>query len=403
MTDTLPAPLSSDRLRYIDALRAIAALLVVWLHAASTFAMTSPETAATGRWFTAIPGYIDVGHIGVVVFFLISGFVIPFSILPDRAAPVGSFAIKRILPHMTDNSEFIGMFIDEAKLAAQLNHPNIIHIYDLGKINRDYYIAMEYVDGKDLRSLLNAGRRNGVALPAGLALLIAARLASALDYAHRKRDFEGREIGLVHRDVSPQNVLLTFEGDVKLCDFGIAKAAAAGDQLTNPGQVKGKYAYMSPEQTTAQPLDGRSDVFSLAICMWELLTGKYIVPRGDAVAAMRMHQGRPVIALEGVASMNDAEELAGLELRVPEASLTALAPDTYYEHDLRGCRVETVDGRVLGEVRAIEGGGGATRLVIGAGRGEIQIPFVHEICVIIDVSGRRIVVDAPDGLVDVNA
>ncbi len=97
MTDTLPAPLSSDRLRYIDALRAIAALLVVWLHAASTFAMTSPETAATGRWFTAIPGYIDVGHVGVVVFFLISGFVIPFSILPDRAAPVGSFAIKRIL------------------------------------------------------------------------------------------------------------------------------------------------------------------------------------------------------------------------------------------------------------------------------------------------------------------
>jgi len=125
--------------------------------------------------------------------------------------------------------------------------------------------------------------------------------------------------------------------------------------------------------------------------------------RPVTVAAMRMQQARPVIAFEGVASMNEAEALAGLELRVPEASLAALAPDTYYEHDLRGCRVETVDGRALGEVRAVEGGGGATRLVIGAGRGEIQVPFVHEICVVIDVGGRRIVVDAPDGLIDVNA
>src|SRR5947199_2514584 len=135
-------------------------------------------------------------------------------------------AIKRILPHMNDNAEFVGMFIDEAKLAAQLTHPNIVHIYDLGKIGRDYYIAMEYVDGKDLRSLLNAARRKGMGMPLGLGLLIAARVASALDYAHRKRDFEDRELGLVHRDVSPQNVLLTGEGDVKLCDFGIATAVS---------------------------------------------------------------------------------------------------------------------------------------------------------------------------------
>src|SRR5262249_30572295 len=135
-------------------------------------------------------------------------------------------AIKKILPHLTNNSEFIGMFIDEAKLAAHLSHHNIIHIYDLGKIARDYYIAMEYVDGKDLRSIMNAARRKDLPLPLGLALLVAARLAAALDYAHRKRDFEGRELGLVHRDVSPQNVLITFEGDIKLCDFGIAKAVS---------------------------------------------------------------------------------------------------------------------------------------------------------------------------------
>jgi 16S rRNA processing protein RimM len=125
--------------------------------------------------------------------------------------------------------------------------------------------------------------------------------------------------------------------------------------------------------------------------------------RPVTVAAMRMHQGRPVIAIAGVESMTDAEALAGLELRVPEASLAALEPGTYYEHDLRGCRVETVDGRVLGDIRALEGGGGATRLVIGTGRGEIQIPFVHEFCPVIDTAARRIVVDLPEGLIDVNA
>nr|HYU34209.1 serine/threonine-protein kinase [Thermoanaerobaculia bacterium] len=182
-------------------------------------------------------------------------------------------AIKKILPHMTDNSEFIGMFIDEAKLAAQLSHPNIVHIYDLGKIGRDYYIAMEYVEGKDLRSLLNASRRKGMPLTLGLSLLIAARLASALDYAHRKRDFEGKELALVHRDVSPQNVLLTHEGDVKLCDFGIAKAVSKAGQ-TQMGSLKGKLQYMSPEQAWGRPVDARSDIFSLGAVLFEMLTGE---------------------------------------------------------------------------------------------------------------------------------
>jgi serine/threonine protein kinase/CheY-like chemotaxis protein len=181
-------------------------------------------------------------------------------------------AIKKILPHMTDNSEFVGMFIDEAKLAAQLSHPNIVHIYDLGKIGRDFYIAMEYVDGKDLRSLMNAGRRKGVRLPLGLALFVAARLASALDYAHRKRDFEDREMGLVHRDVSPQNVLLSSEGDVKLCDFGIAKAVSKAGQ-TQMGALKGKLQYMSPEQAWGRAVDARSDLFSLGAVLYEMLTG----------------------------------------------------------------------------------------------------------------------------------
>lgn len=126
-------------------------------------------------------------------------------------------------------------------------------------------------------------------------------------------------------------------------------------------------------------------------------------PRPITIVAMRMHQGRPVVAVDGVDSMTDAEALAGRELRVPESALAVLGSGRYYEHDLRGCRVETADGQVLGEVRTIEGGGGATRLVIGSGRGEIQIPFVHDFCVTIDVTGRRIVVKVPEGLIDLNA
>jgi TonB family protein len=189
-------------------------------------------------------------------------------------------AIKKILPHMGDNADFVSMFIDEAKLAAQLSHPNIIHIYDLGKIGRDFYIAMEYVEGKDLRSILNTAKRRTMPLPLGLSLLIAARLAAALDYAHRKRDFDDRELGLVHRDVSPQNVLITFEGDIKLCDFGIAKAVSKANQ-TQMGALKGKLQYMSPEQAWGKTVDARSDIFSLGAILFEMLTGERLFP-GDS-------------------------------------------------------------------------------------------------------------------------
>jgi serine/threonine protein kinase/CheY-like chemotaxis protein len=202
-------------------------------------------------------------------------------------------AIKKILPHLTDNAEFIGMFIDEAKLAAQLSHPNIIHIYDLGKIGRDYYIAMEYVEGKDLRSILNAGNRKGLPLPAGLALLIATRLASALDHAHRTRDFEGRELGLVHRDVSPQNVLISQDGDIKLCDFGIAKAVSKANNQTQMGALKGKLQYMSPEQAWGKPVDARSDIFSLGSILYELLTGERLFAGDSEISVLEaVREGR---------------------------------------------------------------------------------------------------------------
>src|SRR4029079_13228458 len=125
--------------------------------------------------------------------------------------------------------------------------------------------------------------------------------AAALNYAHELLAPNGQAYGLVHRDVSPANIMVSFDGVVKLCDFGIAKAAAAGDQLTNPGQVKAKYAYMSPEQTIAAPLDGRSDVFSLAIVMWELLAGQYVVPRGDPGEPMRAIRAGKIEPLDKIA------------------------------------------------------------------------------------------------------
>jgi serine/threonine protein kinase/CheY-like chemotaxis protein len=182
-------------------------------------------------------------------------------------------AIKRVLSHLTDDEDFVNMLVDEAKLAAQLNHPNIVHIYDLGKIDDHFYIAMEYVDGMNLRGLLNQAALQNHSMPVGLAALVTSRLASALDYAHRKRDFDDREMGLVHRDVSPQNVLLSFDGDIKLCDFGIVKAVSKVGH-TQMGALKGKLQYMSPEQAWGKDVDARSDVFSLGALFFEMLTGK---------------------------------------------------------------------------------------------------------------------------------
>jgi serine/threonine protein kinase/CheY-like chemotaxis protein len=182
-------------------------------------------------------------------------------------------AIKRILPHLSDNDEFVRMFIDEAKLAAQLTHPNIVQIFDLGKAGGFYYIAMEYVDGKDLRSLLRKVREYRQPFPEAVAAYVTMKVAMALDYAHRKRGMNDKELKLVHRDVSPQNVLISGEGAVKLVDFGIAKAATKSTQ-TMAGALKGKLLYMSPEQALGQSLDNRSDIYSLGLVLFELLTGE---------------------------------------------------------------------------------------------------------------------------------
>ncbi|PYQ21172.1 MAG: protein kinase, partial [Acidobacteria bacterium] len=133
---------------------------------------------------------------------------------------------KRILPHLSDNKEFVDMFVDEAKMVAGLTHPNVVQIFELSRVDKSYYIAMEYVHGRDLRSILRRARDRGTRMPLELCALVASRVCSALEYAHRKKDDRGRPMMIVHRDISPQNILISFEGEVKLTDFGIAKAAS---------------------------------------------------------------------------------------------------------------------------------------------------------------------------------
>jgi serine/threonine protein kinase len=180
-------------------------------------------------------------------------------------------AVKRILPHLSDNKEFVDMFIDEAKMVAGLAHPNIVQISDLGKLEKSYYIAMEYVHGRDLRSILRRAKDRGLRLPLDLTVFIVSRVCSALEFAHRKKDERGRPMLIVHRDISPQNILISFEGEVKLTDFGIAKAATKA-RITDAGALRGKLLYMSPEQAWGKPMDRRSDLFSLGIVFYEMVT-----------------------------------------------------------------------------------------------------------------------------------
>ncbi|HTS80158.1 MAG TPA: protein kinase [Myxococcaceae bacterium] len=182
-------------------------------------------------------------------------------------------AIKRILPNIAEDEEFISMFQDEAKISVQLTHANICQIYELNRIGPSLYIAMEYVPGKDLRSIFERARKKGEPPPVPLVCYVVGKLCEGLDYAHRKKDQHGRDLNVVHRDVSPQNVLISFEGEVKVIDFGIAKAAGKVTK-TQAGILKGKFGYMSPEQIRGLPLDRRSDVFAIGVCLYELLTGE---------------------------------------------------------------------------------------------------------------------------------
>jgi eukaryotic-like serine/threonine-protein kinase len=190
--------------------------------------------------------------------------------------------VKQILPHLAESREFSDLLITEAKLAARLDHANVVQVHDLGRVGAFLYIAMQYVEGFDLTELLRRCSRTKTALPVQYALLVIIEALRGLDYAHRRTMEDGRPLGIVHRDVSPSNILISLEGEVKLCDFGIAHAndvvssAAYSDDV-----IKGKAGYMSPEQARGDPLDARADVFAIGIVLYELLAGRRLYKAGE--------------------------------------------------------------------------------------------------------------------------
>ena len=180
-------------------------------------------------------------------------------------------AVKRVLQHLTNDEDFLRMLVDEAKLTAILDHPAIARVYEFSQAGDEYFIAMEFVDGRDARALLEKHRQGKTMIPVEHVAWIIAHVADGLHAAHMQQDADGRALQIVHRDVSPSNILCSYQGDAKLCDFGIAKATLTRVQ-TRTGVIKGKVKYMSPEQAMGRKLDGRSDLFSLGSVMYEMLT-----------------------------------------------------------------------------------------------------------------------------------
>ncbi|HLU66195.1 MAG TPA: serine/threonine-protein kinase [Kofleriaceae bacterium] len=214
-----------------------------------------------------------------------------------RMSGAGGFektvALKRILPELAGDRQFVAMFLDEARIAATLNHPNVVQVYDIDSVDGQYYISMEYLRGLDLGVVTKALRARQRTLPLPLALRIIMDVASGLHHAHEKRDVHNRPLGIIHRDVSPRNVFLTEDGVVKLVDFGIAKAR---DRLavTRTGTVKGKFPYMAPEQIAEHAIDRRADVFSLGVLLWEVTCGRRLFTGATDYVVLRKILHQPV-------------------------------------------------------------------------------------------------------------
>lgn len=228
-------------------------------------AVVDPTSASRGR-IAPFGKYLLLQRVSV------GGMAEVFKAIPADAQRIDQIvAIKRILPSIAEDSEFIGMFIDEARIAGQLTHPNICRMYELGRVGADHYIAMQFLWGRDLLKVMNRHKKAGRFVDPSMAAFVGARALSALHYAHTKNDSRGRPLNIIHRDVSPQNIIVGYSGQVKLIDFGVARAASQS-QKTQAGILKGKFGYMSPEMVRGLPIDHRSDVFAMGICLHELLT-----------------------------------------------------------------------------------------------------------------------------------
>ena len=261
-------------------------------------------------------------------------------------APAGMLDVERavvlkVLPAaLATDAQWLSMFYDEARLAARLDHPNLVRVLDLLLEDGRPHIVMEYVDGRDLRLVLRRARALGVALPPGLSCHLIAEVLAALGYVHSRRDVGGRPLGLVHRDVSPANLMVTFAGGVKLIDFGIAKAAQElRSQLTAAGQFKGKCCYSAPEQVRCREIDGRTDLFAAGIVLWELITGRRLFARANDFESLRAILQEPIPPL--------GTFVAG----VPEALEVIVARALARDPDERYASAETMRADLEGVIR----------------------------------------------------
>jgi hypothetical protein len=232
--------------------------------------------------------------------------------------------IKRILPLLACNTDFLQMFLNEARIAATLQHPNLVQLYDVGVVDGHYFIAMEYLHGENLNAILATLQRRKQRIPLEHALHIAIDVCAGLHYAHEKIGFDGQPLQIVHRDVSPHNVIVTFDGAIKLLDFGVAKAANSTHE-TNNGIVKGKVSYMSPEQCRSAALDRRSDLYSVGIVLYEMTLGRRLYGGGTELETLKRITEQPVPPPR-VVDPNYDEELERIVMRA-----LAKDPDRRYQ------------------------------------------------------------------------
>ena len=230
--------------------------------------------------------------------------------LAKQLGPAGyekTVVIKRVLEHYSSHADFVAMFLDEARLAAQLSHPNIVQIYDFGEAEGSYYLCMEYLRGEDLHTVVKHAQRKNTAISPDVAATIVAAACDALDYAHALTTEDGRPLHIVHRDISPSNIFVTYQGLVKVLDFGIARAEGKVVK-TATGTIRGKVSYMAPEQAMSKPLDGRADVWALGAVLHELLSGKRLFWRGNDVESFQGVRGRVITQRIQLSVANSSDE-----------------------------------------------------------------------------------------------
>jgi serine/threonine protein kinase len=205
-----------------------------------------------------------------------------------------TLAVKKVLPHLAEKPEFTKMFIREARLAALLQHPNIVQVFDFGRIHNIYFIAMEYIHGKNLSEIM-AKLKKGLAVDQ--AIFIVSKLCLGLEYSHSKKgDKSGKPLGIVHRDISPQNILISFGGEIKISDFGISKSKSE-PSLTQPGVIKGKYSYLSPEEALGKPVDHQTDIFALGIVFYEILSGTRLYKFDNPADSLRSIPEKKIVPI----------------------------------------------------------------------------------------------------------